>query len=225
MGAHEDEIKAAVARELQRGCPEAITLYEVGLSQGRVRADIVSLSPICFRAIEVKSEADSLRRLPEQVRVYSQVADACTLVVAERHHAKLREAFTGGACAIPPWWDIWTYAAGSVDLAWAGRPNPAPDALGAARLLWRDEAMDALRGLGRAKGLSRKGIHWLHQALVDTLPQDELRSLVRRQLLARKDWTRLPAKKEAAVAGRDADCVTSRDRTCLRRGRSDAQGR
>lgn len=183
MGAHEAEIKAAVARELAASSPGALTLFEVGLCQHQARADIVSLSQECLHAIEVKSEADTLRRLPGQVRLYSQVADRCTLVVAEKH-AEKAEAL------VPSWWGLWVSWGPILEERRGARINPSPDPLATARLLWREEALDALRHMGRAKGLSRAGIHRLHRELVEAMPHAELRHFVRLTLLSRTGWSR-----------------------------------
>lgn len=192
MGAHEAEIKSAVARELAVSSPGAITLFEVGLCQHQVRADIISLSRECLHAIEVKSEADTLRRLMVQASLYSQVADRCTLVVAEKHanHA---------LGLVPPWWGFWVSRRESVERMWSGLPNPSPDPLATARLLWRGEALDALRHMGRARGLSRASIHRLHRELVEVMPHEELRRFVRLTLLSRTEWSRRePRAREVA---------------------------
>jgi hypothetical protein len=48
-------------------------------------------------AFEIKSERDTLRRLPRQALAHERLFDRCTLVVAERHsdHA---------AAMLPEWW-------------------------------------------------------------------------------------------------------------------------
>lgn len=192
MGAHEAEIKAAVARELAVSSPGALTLFEVGLCQHQARADIVSLGPECLHAIEVKSEVDSLRRLMVQASLYSQVADRCTLVVAERHALKASNM-------LPCWWGLWVWRGSGLGVARDGAQNPSPDPLATTRLLWRGEALDALRHMGRSSGLSRAGIHRLHRELMTAMSNKELRQFVRLTLLARTEWTRLdPRAREVA---------------------------
>ncbi|MEZ4495132.1 MAG: sce7726 family protein [Dehalococcoidia bacterium] len=74
-------------------------LEEVECWRGYVRADYVCLSGNALSIIEIKSDRDTLRRFPEQVRVYSSFADRVTLVVGWTLAARaLRIA--------PVWWDV-----------------------------------------------------------------------------------------------------------------------
>ena len=50
-------------------------------------------------AFEIKTERDTLRRLPRQATAYARLFDQCTVVVAERHVAAAMEM-------LPMWWGV-----------------------------------------------------------------------------------------------------------------------
>ncbi|MDL2344637.1 hypothetical protein QOL99_10800 [Deinococcus sp. MIMF12] len=52
-----------------------------------------------IRGYKVKSEKDTLKRLPAQVAAYSMVFDKMTLIVTENHHDATVQI-------IPNWWEV-----------------------------------------------------------------------------------------------------------------------
>lgn len=134
---------------------------------------------------EIKSERDTLRRLPRQVIAYSRVMDRCTLVVAEKH---LEPAHA----LVPEWWGISTVACnGHVTfrrVRGAGK-NPAVNPEILVRLLWRAEALAALKTLG-ADPDPRSHRASLWRELLERCALAQLRSAVRGALL-RRDHGRL----------------------------------
>src|SRR5207244_95753 len=96
-------------------------------------------------AFEIKSEHDTLRRLPRQADAYGRVFDRCTAVLAERHR-------DGAVALLPEWWGITTVSVNghvAFDDARKARPNPRIDPEVLVRLLWREEVGAALSGLGQ----------------------------------------------------------------------------
>jgi len=55
---------------------------------------------------EIKSDADTLKRLPAQAEVYSAVFDLVTIVVGEHHLDTVR-------AIVPEWWGIVKAASGN----------------------------------------------------------------------------------------------------------------
>nr|MBA2702680.1 sce7726 family protein [Blastocatellia bacterium] len=70
--------------ERYAGDPETRILDELGLRHGAARIDIAVVNGI-LHGFELKSDMDSLKRLPHQVQIYSSVLDKVTLVVGRRH--------------------------------------------------------------------------------------------------------------------------------------------
>lgn len=182
MGAHEANMRVLVHGWLGQHYPGARILDEVGLAHGDVRADVVALTTETFHAIELKSHADTLRRLPLQVQVYGQVADMCTLVVA----ARLCSEAWG---LLPAWWGVVISHHGhGLESVRRAERNPSPSPYTTASLLWRPEAMALLKEPGAARGHSRSHHRKLCAALAAALPEPALRAHVRAQLLRRDGW-------------------------------------
>ena len=181
------EILVAVEARLRREQGQSETIYrrEWSIGVGATRIDIAAINGV-ITGCEIKSARDNFGRLESQVRLYSAVLDTAILVVEG-------EAATERAAGlIPGWWGIW--CAGAQDHGAVLRvlrepsPNPAPDALSIAQLLWRDEAYQVLDGHGLSAGL-RRATRWrLWQALADELPLEVLKGNVRETIKARPDW-------------------------------------
>ena len=66
---------------------------------GKVRADVVMVTPALIYGIEIKSDADSYARLEKQVKYYNWYYDRNILVVGSKHAAHAAEH-------VPGWWGI-----------------------------------------------------------------------------------------------------------------------
>ena len=177
----EAEIKRALALHL-KSLPENLPgsfLEEVELSGGEIRADLVHVMDMhCY---EIKSEADTLKRLIGQGARYARVFDRVTLVTAERH---LKKALP----ILPSWWGILVLPDETTDKfkqIRSAKPNKRhePDVL--ATLLKRDEALDLLDKLGQLRGWKSKSLYQIQAHIAQILSLDELRQHVREYLLKR----------------------------------------
>lgn len=180
----EAEIRACVrAREADNSAEgRLIDEFVVG-EQGRIDLVVIGAS---LRGYEIKSDLDSLYRLPRQMEVFEQVFDYCILVVTKRHLAAAR-------AALAPGWGLAVVGRNDQgrliyrDVRQA-RPSRRQNELALARLLWRDEALAALDALGHSKGLRSKPRDVLWAKLADVASLDELRTLVTSNLMARRGW-------------------------------------
>lgn len=178
---HDTDLRDEAILHLRDRFPAALRRGEMGLLNHTVRADLALLDDELM-LVELKSEADTLRRLPEQVRVYSEVADRCLLVVAENHH-------TAAVKLIPEWWAVWVASpleAGFIGMHFTrlGEKNPTPCAESIARMLWDEELREAMRTRGMKPGKLRQKEK--AKALADRLPLAELRAVVRNALRTRR---------------------------------------
>lgn len=165
--------------------PDTLILEELGLRHGATRVDVVVVNG-CLHGFEVKSDLDSLKRLPRQVKMYSEILDYVTLVVGQRHADK-------ASPTIPNWWGIQVAdhdQDGKVRLQEVRQPteNPKPDKLAIAKLLWRDEAVSFLEEIGAADGIRSKPRRVVYARLAEVIPIDALRFRVRQQLKSRTEW-------------------------------------
>lgn len=168
-------------RERHAGDSDTRIIQEMGVWSGSVRIDIAVVNgELC--GFELKSDRDTLQRLPLQAELYSRVFDRLYLVVGDRHAIKAHQH-------IRDWWGVIT--ASDVD----GRiflqdrreaeTNPCPDPYLIAQLLWKDEAISVLEAHGLARGWRGKRVKDIHAHLGQRLPLEELKKAVRAVLKAR----------------------------------------
>jgi hypothetical protein len=177
-------LKARLMAAFSTG-PHTLVLEELGLRHGATRVDLVVVNGY-LHGFEVKSDRDSLKRLPRQVEIYSEVLDYVTLVVGQRHAEKAE-------LTIPGWWGLQTANAGQdgkvvLQEVRGAAENPNPNKLAIAKLLWRDEAIGLLEEVGAADGVRSKPRRVVYARLAEVIPIDALRSRVRHQLKSRTDW-------------------------------------
>lgn len=161
-------------------------IEELGLMHGNVRVDMVVVNGVTH-GYELKSDLDTLRRLPEQMREYNSVFDKITLVVGKKH---LHEAIQ----MIPDWWGVMIAKISESDGALSlltirdADENCNKDSLAIARLLWRNEALSILEELESADGVRSKSRDVIYRKLIGILNQEDLAKRVRERLFNRTNW-------------------------------------
>lgn len=170
------------------GEPNTFIRHEVGLCAGKRRVDVALLNGE-FAGYEIKSDVDSLARLLGQASDYGQVLDRVTLVTTVRHLEK-------SMGLLPQWWGIMVARQGQgsiiLEPVREAVANPELEPYALAQLLWRDEALEELKSRGLARGLTKKARHYLWRALMQAVPIEELRDLVRERVKARAELTGAP---------------------------------
>lgn len=179
------DIRSALRKKLAAAHEtDTLIIDEMGVCQGAARVDIAVING-AINGYEIKSERDTLERLPIQQAVYSRVFDTVTIVAATEHLDRV-------AARVPDWWGIYLAdeANGQVVLSQVrrSRENPAVDPFALAQLLWRDEALAILDQYGCADGVRRKPRKAIWERLAHVLAIDELKAHVRSALKARKNW-------------------------------------
>lgn len=159
-------------------------VQEMGVWAGTVRVDIAVLNGE-MAGYELKSDSDTLVRLPLQAEIYSRVFDRMTLVVGDRHFGKAAEI-------VPKWWGI-VKAVECMDgiklrQARPSLKNRAQEPYLIAELLRKDEALLILEQFGLAVGWRSKKVRAIHERLSEELPLRVLRNKVRETLKARTGW-------------------------------------
>jgi len=164
----------------------ALVIDELGLNHGACRVDIAVVNGK-LHGYEIKSDRDTLVRLPEQIRVFNKALDRITLIVGWRHVVSAMRV-------VPAWWGVSLVERGPrggihfTPLRCA-QPNPNPDPLALVALLWRGEAVLLLQQFDSAIGIRNRSRSAIYKRLVDAVPDySSLRSLVCQQLRMRVDW-------------------------------------
>lgn len=174
----------AEMRRLHAAEVGTLIVDELGLCQGVARVDLAVVNG-SLHGYEIKSECDTLERLPGQRDVYSRALDFVTIVTSTKHAKKIRDS-------VPRWWGVWAARSSTagIVLRQVRRPrqNPGVDARAVVELLWRHEALEELESRALAKGLRGKPRGELWARLADSMPLAELCTVVRERLKRRQGW-------------------------------------
>ena len=184
----------------------AIIVEEMGLCRGTVRADLAVVTG-SLKGYEIKSERDTLARLPNQAKVYNKIFDTVTIVVSDQHLA-------AASCIIPAWWGIEIATGNGASLVQLStirkeEENPSVDPMALVELLWRDEVLTLLGQLSPAKNLTYEPRRVLWQTLVAAVSLLELKQVVRDCLKSRKRWRAAVERMQGGE--RSQLCATSSD--------------
>ena len=179
------KLLAKEIRAYASGETAARIFQEFGVRHGTTRIDVAVVNGI-LHGYEIKSDPDTLDRLPEQAKQFSSVFDKITLVVGKRH---LYHALH----IIPEWWGlkiavideanqvVFHTIRGEIE-------NVGQSALSLAKLLWRGEALTLLQEKDEAKGFKSKPRRFIYEKLVNSMDIDTLKNRVHVQLVSRQDW-------------------------------------
>ncbi|MFZ5598147.1 MAG: sce7726 family protein [Bacillota bacterium] len=164
---------------------DTIIIDELGLCQGEARIDIAVING-SLHGYEIKSDSDTLERLPRQVDIYNKVLDYITIVTGKNHIDKINDL-------VPSWWGIQQVEKVSkdkVNMQTIREPgiNPEVDPYSLAQLLWKEEALELLTIFGMEKGYISKSRKVIWKRLTEVLTLNELQFHVRQQLKLRSNW-------------------------------------
>lgn len=165
--------------------PEHRIIEELGINHGSVRADVAVVNGI-LECYEIKSDRDTLLRLPGQIKGYNAVFDKVTIVVGFTHIFDAMEL-------IPDWWGI-TVAkqdrSGAVVFSHIREAqfNEDRNSISIARLLWREEALRILEEMNEADGYWSKPRNAIYNKLASVLEVGALADRVREAICLRDSW-------------------------------------
>ncbi len=179
------EIRRSLLAYLCSSQPSSARLFqEVGLCQGEARPDLLVVNG-ALHGFEIKSDRDTLKRLQNQIQVYSDVLELVTIVVTQRHLQTVKET-------VPSWWGLLTASRSSkgvlVRTRRTPKVNPARDPYAIAQLLWRNEALALLAERELANGVRSKPRTAIWRRLAEVVELTELSSLVGDALCSRHNW-------------------------------------
>jgi len=165
--------------------PKTLIVEELGLCQGDARIDVAVVNGE-LHGIEIKSDRDTLERLPSQVEFYSRVFDKVTLIVGKRYYEEVEPY-------LPDWWGIKKAEQGSrggVSLKSKRRPlkNNSVDPFYLVQFLWKPEIIALLEKKGVTRGVKSKPKRVLWEKLAKEYPVKELQYWVRENLKNRSGW-------------------------------------
>ncbi len=161
-------------------------IEELGIRHGSVRIDIAVVNGM-MHGYEIKSDRDTLERLPEQMTEFNAVFDRVTLVVGKQHLYRAIHI-------VPEWWGVKIAKINSSNRVIfqtirEAEENRKQESVSIARLLWRGEALRILEEHDRAEGVRSKPREFIYTRMADQLDKETLKGEVRNVLLnSRGDW-------------------------------------
>ncbi len=189
-----------------------LIVEELGICCGMARVDVAVVNGE-LKGFEIKSEKDTLGRLPAQSGMYGKVFDTMSIVLGLRH-LQAAESF------LPNWWGI-VVADRDVDgflclqRVRKESNNTNQDALSLVQLLWRDEALALLHVAGLAAGLRKRPRRYLWAALAQNFCLSDLRGVIRERLKLRRNWRvaapRTQCGEKSPLSARSSGSRYSRD--------------
>jgi hypothetical protein len=176
---HESVLKSA------NGSDDTIVINELGLKNGVIRADIAVLNGKMI-GYEIKTERDTLKRLPAQVTAYSEVFDKAFIITTRKHLKQVKEL-------IPQWWGIYEIienACGSYSFKRrrSGSCNESQNAFTIAQLLWKAEALEIAKDLLQTNVKPTITKKEIYQTICDGCCRKELSKIVIQYLKQRDNW-------------------------------------
>ncbi|GEA16319.1 hypothetical protein E308F_25630 [Moorella sp. E308F] len=165
--------------------PGTMIVHELKVCQGEARIDIALVNG-AMHGYEIKSDRDTLERLPGQIKIYNRVFDTITIITGISH---LKEVAT----LIPPWWGIKVAsceASGKITITEIRQPesNANIDAFSLAQFLWKDELVDLVMRYNVGKEIKRLTRAQLWAYVSENIPLEELKAYVRECLKKRQAW-------------------------------------
>ena len=184
----ESSVRCALHRKLlshYHRNSDAIVINELGLIHSRCRVDIAVING-WIHGYEIKSDLDTLARLPQQLELFGGSLQKLTLIVGIRHLSSV-------TAMLPSWCGLAVARTGprggiKFERMRRARSNPHVDPFLLAHLLWRSEAETALYNLGATIGPRRQTRKELYTNLVEYLSTAELVALIKRSMNRREGW-------------------------------------
>lgn len=181
------DIRKVLLSSLKKEHPRnsgTLLVEEFGLCQGDARVDLAVING-SIHGYEIKSERDSLARLSAQQEIYSKVLDHVTVIAGTRHLSKVEKM-------VPNWWGIFDASFKNdkvtIEMIRPSSVNNSVDPNALVQLLWREETLLVLKERNLHRGMASKSRKVLWAKIVECLPDDELKLVVREKIKGRQQW-------------------------------------
>jgi len=154
-------------------------ISELDICYGDARIDLAVINSI-ITGYEIKSDSDTLQRLPKQIELYSKVFDKVNIVSGKVYIDKILNL-------VPEWWGVIEIISDNIGITGYNairQPalNKSIDAYSLSQLLWKSEALELLGRYSLSKGLSNKTIKTLWIAISNNISLANIQEFVRFKL-------------------------------------------
>lgn len=157
-------------------------INEMGLDFGASRVDVVVINGI-MHGYEIKSDLDTLKRLPRQMEYYNKAFERMTIVVTRKYLVDVKQI-------VPKWWGIKVVSANQTRLITVrkGSKVATQDPEIVIKLLWKKELEGLIDYLGLSKSLKSMRKKQLLSLLREEAEFHVIRKYVYDTLKSREDW-------------------------------------
>lgn len=159
-------------------------INELGICDGNARVDIaLANGRLC--GYEIKSDMDTLERLPGQVEAYNKTFDKITIVVGNKFKDRIENY-------VPEFWGIEVayinkFGNISIKKLRSAKPNKNIESKALLELLWREELKILLLNHG-IKGISNINKRKLRDIAIETIPLKDIKSFTLETIKSREGW-------------------------------------
>jgi hypothetical protein len=179
------KVRSLLLRELNekyRECDNTRIINELGLDFGAARVDVAVVNGI-MHGYEIKSDLDTLSRLPRQIEYYNKAFERMTMVVSRKHVLEVKEL-------TPKWWGIKVISADQTRLidVRKGRRVSKQDPSIIIKLLWKKELEGLIDHLDLPKTLKKMRKNQLLSYLQEEADFSVIRNYVYSVLKKRENW-------------------------------------
>lgn len=176
-------LKEYLTREFANS--NSIIVDEFKICWGDARVDIAVVNSY-FHGYEIKSDNDTLERLPHQMEFYGKVFDTMSIVCSKKWLSKVRKL-------IPRWWGIIIAEEntdGTITLIRKRKEyiNKKIDVRSVLELTWKDEALDILASQNITKGFKSKPRWDIWDKIMDVMKKEPIKTAVRESIKSRTTW-------------------------------------
>ncbi|PDZ36597.1 MULTISPECIES: sce7726 family protein [Bacillus cereus group] len=168
--------------EEHKSDPNTRIINELGIDFGASRIDVAVVNGI-IHGFEIKSECDTLNRLPRQMEYYNKLFERMTIVIAPKYFEEVKGT-------VPKWWGIKVVNRSGNKLITKrkGRKKTSQELEILLKLLWKEE----LESLIDILGYPKKNKRLKKTEILDLLMQEKdilsIKNFVYDSLKNRQNW-------------------------------------
>lgn len=164
---------------------DVLVIEELGLAHAKSRIDLAVINGD-IHGFEIKSDRDTLARLPSQLEIYTKTLQKLTIVCSKRFIGHVNNM-------VPDWVGVLEFRQGprggvSLYCARRAKRNPEVQTKMVAHLLWRNEAVQLLSREFPEKSLTRKRRTDLYQLIEESYSCTNLVHEIRNFMKVRTEW-------------------------------------
>lgn len=186
------DIRPALKEQLKEtyAGTNTVIVDELPICWGDSRIDIAVVN-CSLHGYEIKSDRDTLDRLPRQIELNNKIFDYITLVCSPRlvEHARRRVPECWGIQI--PFQDESIPGGVRIEVEREPKPNHDVDIRSLVELTWKEEAITVLAERGIARGFRSRPRWDIWDHMIENIEHEELKDAVRLCLKSRQ-WQRKP---------------------------------